>query len=125
MTGVRAGAFALALVSCVVSTSALCEGLMTLDFSWRGIVACAGGSRSPAFSVRNAPPGTYRLSLTLSREGDEYGGEQIPYPPRGDVVAGTIYTNGPCQPGDYRWNVVALDRSGRTLAAADRTRVFP
>jgi hypothetical protein len=116
---------ALALVAFVITTSALSQALMTLDFSWQGIAGCLGGSRSPAFSVRNAPPGTYLLLFTLSRGSAEYGGQQTPYPPSGNVAAGVLYTNGPCQPGDYRWNVVALDRNGRTLAAADRTRVFP
>jgi hypothetical protein len=68
---------------------------------------------------------TYRLSFSLSRGEAEYGGEQTPYPASGNVAPGLIYTNGPCQPGDYRWNVVALDRFGRTLATADKTRPFP
>jgi hypothetical protein len=125
MIGFPGSALALAIASCVVCTSALSEALMTLDFSWRGIPGCSGGARSPAFYVRNAPRDTYRLSFSLSRSEAEYGGEQTPYPASGNVAPGLIYTNGPCQPGDYRWNVVALDRFGRTLATADKTRPFP
>jgi hypothetical protein len=55
----------------------------------------------------------------------EYGGERTPYLAGGDVPAGTIYTNGPCEPGDYRWEVVALDRLGSALATAHRARPFP
>jgi predicted transcriptional regulator len=64
-------------------------------------------------------------SFSLFRSQAEYGGDQTAYPASGDVAAGVIYTNGPCQPGDYRWNVIALDRFGRTLATADRIRPFP
>ena len=125
MIGFPGSVFALAVASCVVCTSALSEPLMTLDFSWRGIPGCSGAARSPAFYVRDAPRDTYRLSFSLSRSEVEYGGEQTPYPASGNVAPGLIYTNGPCQPGDYRWNVVALDRFGRTLATADKTRPFP
>ena len=127
MIGFPGSAFALAVASWVVCTSALSQAPMTLDFSWRGIPGCSGGARSPAFYVRNAPRDTYRLLFTLSgsEEADEYGGEETPYPASGNVAPGLIYTYGPCQPGDYHWNVVALDRFGRALATADRTRPFP
>jgi hypothetical protein len=125
MNGFAGSAMALALASCVVATAALSQSPMTLDFSWQGIPGCSGGVRSPAFRVRNAPIDTHRLSFSLFRSQAEYGGDQTAYPASGDVAAGVIYTNGPCQPGDYRWNVIALDRSGRTLATADRIRPFP
>jgi hypothetical protein len=64
-------------------------------------------------------------SFALFRNQAEYGGQRTPYSAGGDVPAGTIYTNGPCEPGDYRWEVVALDRLGLTLATADRVRPFP
>jgi hypothetical protein len=118
-------AAALGFISCVAATSALSETPMTLDFSWQGISGCSGGIRSPAFHVRNAPSGTYQLSFTLFRNQAEYGGERTPYLAGGDVPAGTIYTNGPCEPGDYRWEVVALDRLGSALATAHRGRPFP
>jgi|HubBroStandDraft_4_1064222.scaffolds.fasta_scaffold569588_2 hypothetical protein len=118
-------ALALALASCVAGGPAFAQDPMTFDFSWSGVAACSGGSRSPAFVVRNAPPDTRKLMFTLFLSKAEYGGEQTPYPPGGRVPAGAIYTNGPCQAGDYRWNVVALDQLGRPLATADRTRPFP
>jgi hypothetical protein len=124
MIGHAGCAFALAIASCTVYGSALSQELMTLDFSWQGIPGCVGGSRSPAFFVRSAPQDTDRLLFTLSRADVEYGGEQTSYPARGNVKAGLIHTFGPCLPGDYRWNVVALDRLGRTLATADRIRPF-
>jgi hypothetical protein len=107
-----ASAVALGFISCVAATLALSETPMTVDFGWQGIPGCSGGIRSPAFHVRNAPFGTYQLSFTLFRDQARYGGERTPYPAKGDVAAGTIYTNWPCEPGDYRWEVVALDRLG-------------
>jgi hypothetical protein len=117
--------FALAIASCVVCGSALSQELMTLDFSWRGIPGCSGGARSPAFFVRNVPKGTYRLAFALFRGNTEYGGAETSYPANGNVAPGLINTYGPCDPGDYRWNVIAVDRLGLALATADRIRPFP
>jgi hypothetical protein len=125
MIGIQRYTLALASACCLAATVAPAQAPMTLDFSWHGISGCLGGVRSPAFQVRNAPAETHRLSFTLFRNQAEYGGDQTAYPASGDVAAGLIYTNGPCQPGDYRWTVVALDRLGRALASADKIRPFP
>jgi hypothetical protein len=125
MNGHSGGTLALAIASWIGCGSAQCQELMTLDFSWQGISGCSGYSQSPAFFVRNAPLDTRRLAFALFRDKREYGGEQAPYPANGNVAPGLIHTIGPCVPGDYRWSVVALDRLGKPLATADRTRTFP
>lgn len=125
MIGATGRMMVLGVASGISCASVQCQELMTLDFSWQGISGCAGYTLSPAFFVRNAPLDTHTLSFALFRGNREYGGEQASYPASGNVAPGLIHTMGPCVPGDYRWSVVALDRLGKPLATADRTRSFP
>ncbi|MET0532402.1 MAG: hypothetical protein ABW003_29480 [Microvirga sp.] len=101
---------------------------MTLEFSWRGVEACRGGGVSPALQVKNAPRGTrtffFTLERILGRETRELGGSSVPFRADGQIPPGSVYTNAPCEPADYRWTVKALDATGRTIATASKAEFF-
>jgi hypothetical protein len=120
-------ACAIAVLFVLLGSSVVFAAEMTIDFSWNGIVFCAGSGTSPAFQVRNAPVNTHSLSFTLDQVDDasEYGGSVVAYPAHGNVPKGAVYANGPCQPGNYRWTVSALDGAGKVLATASMARQLP
>ncbi|MBX6328433.1 MAG: phospholipid-binding protein [Pseudolabrys sp.] len=101
----------------------------TVRFSWAGIPACQ--AVSPAFELRDVPPGTKRLSFTMTDldvPTFHHGGATIPY--TGDAVErGAIRYIGPCPPAGqrhrYQWTVRALDAAGRILGSATATATFP
>lgn len=104
---------------------------MAVGFSWKGIEGCSGGGISPGFTVMNAPNGTRTLAFSLEmldkrdRVERELGGSAVPYPVNGVIPAGTVFTNAPCNPAQYRWTVVARDAQGRQLGTAQITSAFP
>ncbi len=112
----------------LVSPAAFAMENMTIDFSWKGIPGCRGGSgTSPAFEVRNAPAATRSLLFTLNSVSVvyEFGGSTVAYPSGGNVPPGAVYANSPCNPGNYEWTVVAFDGGGTPLATAKKARQFP
>jgi hypothetical protein len=100
---------------------------MTLAYSWKGIPGCHGVGVSPAFQVRNAPPGTHLLLFTLDNmdKAWEHGGSTVVYALGGDVPRGAVSTTGPCQEAKYQWTAQAQDAIGRVLGTARLTRPFP
>jgi len=101
----------------------------TVRFSWAGIPACQ--AVSPAFELRDVPPGTKRLSFAMTDldvPTFHHGGATISYTDDA-VPRGAIRYVGPCPPGGqrhrYRWTVQALDATGRILGTATATETFP
>jgi hypothetical protein len=106
---------------------------MMLGFSWKGVEGCRGGVVSPSFVVQGAPAGTRTLSFTLEMLAagkvdmvdSELGGSAVPFPTSGIVPQGAVYARAPCNPGQYRWIVVARDAGGLELATARKANAFP
>ena len=104
---------------------------MSVEFSWAGTEACS--PRSPAFVVRNAPPGTATLDFQmtdLNVPSYRHGGGRVAYGGAGSVniPPGAFTYTGPCPPGEthnYRWTVTALSAAGAALGTATATQPFP
>ena len=103
---------------------------MSVRFSWIGYQACS--SRSPAFTVSDAPIGTARLSFKMVDKDVQtypHGGGTIAYVGKSDIRAGAFSYKGPCPPAvqqhTYEWMVQALDRNGKAIASANAAEKFP
>lgn len=103
---------------------------LNVDFSWEGTSAC--GSRSPAFTVANVPPGTDVLSfrmVDLDVPGFSHGGGQVAYKGSPEIRAGEFSYTGPCPPSGshrYEWTVRAIDEpSGAVLGEGAVMKRFP
>jgi len=117
-----AAVIALVLSNPVVSTA---NGQMTLEFSWLGTVPCKTLSDNPPFKLRNLPNGTKRVHLALTEGEREMGGQTVDIPEGGNIPAGVLRTNSPCNPTYYRWTATAISASGKVLGQAYQSRFFP
>jgi len=97
---------------------------MTLDFSWRGARACVTLFPNPEIRLRNIPVGAKLLSLTLTQDRREMGGQEIPVPVDGVVPSGSIRTFGPCNPAMYRWTALVRSSTGEVLSEAHQVRYY-
>jgi phosphatidylethanolamine-binding protein (PEBP) family uncharacterized protein len=102
----------------------------SVSFSWAGIGACGGNS--PAFTVRDAPNGTAKLSFEmrdLDAPGFRHGGSTVTYDGHGQVAQGAIAYTGPCPPAGqvhrYAWTIRALAADGKVLAQTTAEGRFP
>jgi phosphatidylethanolamine-binding protein (PEBP) family uncharacterized protein len=100
------------------------------SFSWAGITACQ--TVSPAFTLRDVPPGTKQLRFIMHDEqvpSFQHGGSTIPYRGSDAIPRGAVHYIGPCPPKgerhQYRWAVDALDGSGKVLGQTTARAVFP
>jgi phosphatidylethanolamine-binding protein (PEBP) family uncharacterized protein len=120
----------------LVSIAAATMGLQTSAeafsalFSWAGIPSCQ--SVSPAFTLHEVPPGTKQLKFIMHDAqvpSFRHGGSTVPYSGNDAVPKGAIHYIGPCPPkGDrhlYRWDIEALDRSGKILGQTTAGAPFP
>jgi len=114
-----------AFLVCLTATAPAMADPMELDFSWRGTNGCVTLFPNPEIRLRNVPPETKLLLLTLSQGARELGGQQIPVPVNGVVPSGSIRTFGPCRPDVYQWAAVARSATGGVLAEARRARFYP
>ena len=102
---------------------------MSASFSWAGIPACK--TISPAFSVKDVPAGTKKLSFVMHDEQAPYfphGGSTVNYA-GATVPQGAIHYTGPCPPEGqthhYVWAIEALDAKGHVLAKTTAAGDFP
>lgn len=121
--------FSLAIPSVVLGMQAKAEAF-SAKFSWAGIPACQ--RVSPAFTLRNVPPGTEQLRFVMHDEqvpSFHHGGSTAPYRGNDEIPRGAIRYIGPCPPRgerhEYRWTIDALDKTGRNLGTATAQAPFP
>lgn len=98
---------------------------MLIDFSWQGTKGCVTLFPNPEIRIRNVPPDTKLLLLTLTEGTRDMGGQEVVVPTNGVVPPGTIRTFGPCKPDVYQWTAVARSAGGKVLAEARRARFYP
>jgi phosphatidylethanolamine-binding protein (PEBP) family uncharacterized protein len=116
----------LAIAPSLASQAALA---MSASFSWQGIAPCK--KISPAFTIKDAPAGTKRLSFVMHDEQAPYfphGGSTVDF--RGATVPqGAIHYTGPCPPEGqthhYVWTIEALDAKGHVLGKTSAAADFP
>lgn len=53
------------------------------------------------------------------------GGQEVSLPTSHIVAAGTIHTQGPCNPGVYTYSASVQSPLGQILAKAEQSRAFP
>ncbi|MGO9133642.1 MAG: phospholipid-binding protein [Methylovirgula sp.] len=102
---------------------------MNVSFSWADIPACE--KISPAFTVKDAPPGTKRLRFVMHDQDAphfHHGGSTIAYTGP-NVPRGAITYIGPCPPEGsvhhYVWTIEALDGKDKVLAKTTASGDFP
>jgi phosphatidylethanolamine-binding protein (PEBP) family uncharacterized protein len=102
----------------------------TASFSWAGIPACQ--TVSPAFTLRDVPPGTKQLRFIMHDEqapSFDHGGSTVPYRGSHEVPKGAIRYIGPCPPkGErhvYHWNIQAMNGNGNVLGQTSASASFP
>ena len=102
----------------------------SVAFSWAGIPPCQ--TVSPAFILREVPPGTKRLRFVMRDEqvpSFQHGGSTVPYRGSDAIPRGAIRYIGPCPPNDerhrYQWTIEALDNLDKVLGQASTTAIFP
>lgn len=98
---------------------------MTVEFSFRGSPGCTSLFPNPDLRLRNIPAGTKSLLIRFRTGNREMGGQKIALPPKGIVLRDSIRTYGPCVPGVYTYDVIALSAAGDTIAKAENSEPFP
>ena len=130
------GGFAMRLTIVIALVGIVAMGLpsaaqaFSASFSWAGISTC--GSTSPAFTLRDAPKGTAKLSFEmhdLDAPAFRHGGSTVAYDGHGQVAQGAIAYTGPCPPVGqvhrYIWTIRALAADGKVLAQTTAEGRFP
>ena len=114
---------AAALIATTIA--ARCADEASIDYSWKGTVACRTLSDSPAFQFKNVPRGAKTVRLFLTEGAREMGGQEVLLPESGLVPAGAARTFSPCNPGYYRWTAVFKSATGQILGQVHQSRFYP
>lgn len=118
---------ALLVVTFLLGGAAGASAEMSMSFDWGATKNC--DTKSPPFSIKNAPEGTVKLQFSMTDLNvPEYrhGGGTVDYAK--SIPYGAFRYTGPCPPSGkhkYRFTVKALDAKKKTLATATATRSFP
>jgi hypothetical protein len=97
----------------------------TLDYSWANVAGCKRMARAPEFKFSSVPAGAHSVSLGLTKDDRELGGQEVILTKSGVIPEGSIIMEGPCAPGNYRWTATIKSATGVILATVHADRWFP
>jgi phosphatidylethanolamine-binding protein (PEBP) family uncharacterized protein len=128
----------LALLAIVIVASAVSGTVahaFSFTFAWGGIPKCTSGNpntvSNPIFSLAAVPKGAAKIVFHLTDRNVpdfNHGGGSVAYSGQQVIKAGAFKYQSPCPPDGkhtYQWSAVVYDATGKNIASAASSKIYP